>query len=110
MAARLNKNKRIPLVSVIVCTFNREDFLPGCLDSLASQDIEEDRYEVIVIDNGSSDRTHEIGKNYSRRYPHFYLAVEPDAGVSRARNKGLSLARGNYVAFIDDDSRARKIG
>ena len=91
-----------PLVSVVVATFHRPDLLTGCVDSLLAND--HPRFEVVVADNSPDDiRTRDV---LAERYGHDarvrYLA-EPAPGTSNARNAGLAAARGELVAFTDDD-------
>ena len=84
------------LVSVVVASFNGERFLAETLDSVFAQDYEP--YEVVFVDDGSTDRTSEI----AQRYPLRYVARE-NGGLAAARNTGVAEARGEYVTFIDDD-------
>ena len=85
-----------PLVSVVVASFNGERFVAETLDSVFAQDYEP--YEVVFVDDGSTDRTSEIAQSYPLRY----LARE-NGGLAAARNTGVAVARGEYVTFIDDD-------
>jgi glycosyltransferase involved in cell wall biosynthesis len=85
-----------PRVSVIAASYNGERFLAEALESVFSQEF--DSYEVVFVDDGSEDRTGEI----ARSFPVRYLRQE-NSGLPAARNAGLSLARGEYVAFLDDD-------
>jgi glycosyltransferase involved in cell wall biosynthesis len=95
-----------PLVSVIVCTYNRVDFLQKCLDSLLSQH-DAPRYEIVVVDNNSDDATASFVRAYTDQsiLPIHYV-FEPVQGLSRAKNTGVKAARGKFVAFIDDDAIA----
>ena len=89
-------------LSVIVTVYNREKYLARCLDSILCQDLDE--YEIIVIDDGSSDGSWPMIENYRERYPEKIQAFhQANAGVSRARNAGLSRAQGEYIAFVDSD-------
>lgn len=94
------------LFSVVVCTYNREDLLADCLQSLACQTYNPMRYEVIVVDNNSSDNTYKVATEFVAGKPNFRLIAEPEQGLSNARNKGFAESLGEYVAFIDDDARA----
>jgi glycosyltransferase involved in cell wall biosynthesis len=94
------------LVSVVVCTYNRADLLKGCLGSLARQSVDKAGYEVIVVDNNSTDNTEEVIRSFIELYPNFRYVKEPKQGLSHARNRGWKEARGEYVAYIDDDGRA----
>ena len=98
------------IISVIVCTYNRSESLRETLKSLQEMSVPPDlSWELIVVDNHSSDNTKEIVEDFSRisglnvRYIH-----EGTLGLSRARNTGIAHARGEIVAFIDDDAIADK--
>ncbi len=93
-------------ISVVVCTYNRANLLPKCLLSLAGQTIGADLYEVIVVNNGSTDGTQKIAEEFAGLHPNFRAVVEGRQGLSHARNRGCSEARGEYVAYIDDDAMA----
>lgn len=86
-----------PMVSVVVCSFNGAQTIGKCLDGLSS--LEYPTYEVIVVDDGSTDRTAEIAALYNVR-----LIRTSNRGLSAARNEGLNAARGAIVAYIDDDA------
>ncbi|MCL0094659.1 glycosyltransferase [Dehalococcoidales bacterium] len=92
--------EKLPFISVIVPTYNEERFLPSCLESLKRQDYGGD-YEVIVVDNASSDRTAEIAFRLGAK-----VVFEGRRSPSSARQRGLLEARGEIVAFIDADSIA----
>ncbi len=95
-----------PVLTVVVCTYNRAHLLKGCLDALVDQFLSPDAYEVLVVDNNSTDATLDIAKDYASRYAHFRALTEARQGLSIARNSGWSHARGLYVAYIDDDALA----
>ena len=89
-------------LSVIVPVYNAESYLRDCIGSLAAQTI--DDYEVILVNDGSTDRSEELMEEYRQAYPEKIrcLTVE-NGGQGRARNLGLELARGDYVGFVDSD-------
>ncbi len=87
-----------PLVSVVICAFNAEETLADCLEGASRLDYP--RVEIIVVDDGSSDRTSEIAS----RFP-VTLVRTPNEGLSRARNRGISESRGDLIAFTDADAR-----
>ncbi|QVW36680.1 glycosyltransferase family 2 protein [Geobacter sulfurreducens] len=95
-----------PIISVVVCTYNRAELLNQCLRSLAEQSLDSMQYEVIIVDNNSTDNTREIVTRYLEDNKHFRCVSEPRQGLSIARNKGLQEAQGRYLAFIDDDAKA----
>jgi glycosyltransferase involved in cell wall biosynthesis len=91
-----------PAVSVIVPTYNRAHLLPRALDSILRQDFKD--FEVIVIDDGSTDATRDVVDSYVQVDPRVSLLVQPEnAGVSAARNRGMHQARGELIAFLDSD-------
>jgi len=93
-------------VAVIVPTFNRSSSLMRLLESLGRQDAEGLRYDVIVVDNGSTDRTPELVADYGRQFPFVRCVREARPGASNARNRGILSANARILAFIDDDVRA----
>lgn len=92
-------------ITAIVCTHNRLDVLPKAIESLLGQSLPSDRYEVLVVDNASTDGTGEHCARYRDRRGFRYV-FEPVPGLSQARNRGLAEARGSYVAYMDDDAIA----
>ncbi|NET86368.1 MAG: glycosyltransferase family 2 protein [Moorea sp. SIO1F2] len=92
-----------PLISAIICTHNREQYLGAAIDSLLQQDFAD--YEVIVVDNASSDRTRNIVDQRldNSRLNYIY---EPVLGLSVARNTGAATARAAILAYLDDDAVA----
>ncbi len=90
-------------VSVVVCTYNRSDSLIRALESLCRQRTAASAYEVIVVDNNSSDDTRSVVDSFRRLHPNVVYRFEPGQGLSHARNRGWREARGDYVAFVDDD-------
>ena len=88
----------IPSVSVIVPTYNNRALLPETLDSVLGQSFAD--FEMIVVDDGSTDGTAAIIKN---DYPQIRYFHQPNRGPAAARNAGVSLARGDYLAFCDHD-------
>ena len=91
---------RYPFVSVIVCTLNRKDFLKKCLNNLLNVNYPKSRYEIIIIDGGSIDGTIDMLK---KEFPQIRYIIETRPGVSYARNRGLENAKGDIIAFTDDD-------
>lgn len=93
-------------LSVIVCTYNRCHLLALALSSLASQTLCQEDFEVVVVDNGSQDDTSRVAIEASRSAANLRYVYEPELGLSRARNRGVKEARGEIIAFMDDDARA----
>lgn len=92
-----------PFVSVVVCTYNRCKTLHRMLDSFYEQEgLDPRQFELIVVDNNSTDETSGVSSSFSDR-PGFRYVFEPRQGLSAARNRGTAEARGDVVAFLDDD-------
>ncbi len=91
--------------TVILCTYNRCQSLAKALDSLAVQILPDSiEWEVLVVDNNSTDQTHEVCASYSQHHPgRFRYLFEPRQGKSHALNAGIRDARGDVLAFTDDD-------
>jgi glycosyltransferase involved in cell wall biosynthesis len=96
-----------PDVSVIIATYNRCEILRGTLESLMNQDSAGIQYEIIVIDNNSTDDTRKTVEDFGIAFGYHNLiyGFEAKQGVSYARNKGIVTARAPIIAFIDDDIR-----
>jgi glucosyl-dolichyl phosphate glucuronosyltransferase len=92
-------------ISVILCTHNRCLYLRKALDSIADSVLPESvEWEVLVVDNNSSDQTPQVANEFAVRYPrHFRYIFEPRQGKSHALNAGIRESRGDVLAFVDDD-------
>lgn len=93
-------------ISVCICTYNRDEYLRASLDSIANQDYDFSRYELILVDNNSTDSTHEIVKDFEKKNPNvnFKYFLEKNQGLSYARNRGIKESRSAIITFIDDDA------
>lgn len=90
-------------VSIIVPLYNSEKFLPTCLDSLINQKTSY-RYEIILVNDGSTDGTQEVAVEYANKYPDKVLIIsQKNQGISAARNTGLENSNGKYIGFADHD-------
>lgn len=94
-----------PILTIVICTYNRSDWLPGCLSSLELQ-CSDGAVEVLIIDNNSTDATSSIAKEFCKRLPNFKYIFESTQGLSHARNRSIKEANGQFVAYIDDDAKA----
>jgi GT2 family glycosyltransferase len=100
-------DKNPPEISIIISTHNRSQSLLQTLKSIGQLEYPQDRFEVIVVDDGSVDDTREVLTRFSRRAPFsFKYRSKKDEGVSSARNMGIGMARGEVLVFIDDDCAA----
>ena len=91
------------LISIIIPVYNLEKYIAETINSCLMQDIPYDEYEIICVDDGSKDKSAEIIREFQSRYPNIILHSQTNSGVSAARNKGLEIASGRYVWFLDGD-------
>lgn len=91
----------LPLISVIIPVYGAEAYLHQCLDSVLAQDYKP--MEIILIDDGSRDRSGQICDAYARRDRRIRILHQENQGVSAARNHGVAVAKGDYIAFVDAD-------
>jgi glycosyltransferase involved in cell wall biosynthesis len=99
---------RLPRITVQLCTYNRRALLGSVLDALFDQDVDPDDYEVVLVDDGSTDGSFE--EIVARRHPPcaFHVVRQKNAGLARGRNVGIERARGEYILFMDDDVLATR--
>ena len=90
-------------LSIIIPVYNVEKYLAECLDSCLNQDIPHDDYEIICVNDGSTDGSADILERYAREYSNIRIITQPNGGVSVARNTGIDAARGEYIWFVDAD-------
>lgn len=88
-------------LSIIVPVYGVAKYLPKCVDSLLAQDIS--NYEIVLVDDGSPDECPQICDEYSTKYSNIKVVHQVNAGLSAARNSGLSIAEGDYILFVDSD-------
>lgn len=95
-------------MSVIICTYNRDKLLPKVLNSLVNQYIDPHIYEIIIVNNSSTDNTNSVAMEFIRKFSEHRIRLiqEPRLGLSYARNTGYKSAKGRFVAYIDDDAVA----
>ena len=92
----------IVLVSVIITTCNRCELLPRAIDSVINQTYK--NIEIIIVDDGSTDKTPEVIKNYQKEFSNIiYIRNVSSSGANVSRNKGIKIAKGKFIAGLDDD-------
>lgn len=94
-------NQIRPIVSIIIPIYNASEFLNDCLESVSKQIFT--KFEVLCIDDGSTDDSKAICESYVKKDKRFHLYCQENSGVSAARNNGLGKANGDYISFIDSD-------
>ncbi|MCM1323055.1 MAG: glycosyltransferase family 2 protein [Acetobacter sp.] len=87
-------------ISVVIPVYNAEKYLARCLDSIFIQDGD---FEVIAVNDGSTDKSLDILKQYSEKHPNLIVINQKNQGISGARNTGMKAAKNKYITFIDND-------
>ncbi len=90
-------------LSIIIPCYNLEDYIERCVNSVLNQDIPKEEYEIILVDDGSTDNTPSILSGLEAEYPNIRVLTQNNQGVSAARNKAIEIARGRYIWFVDGD-------
>ncbi|MDU1890640.1 MAG: glycosyltransferase [Dysgonomonas sp.] len=92
--------------SVIFCTYNREKYIYNALKSIADQKVSYEEYEIVLVNNNSTDSTEEICQQFQKDFPDvdFQYYIETNQGLSYARNRGVKESRGDILVFVDDDA------
>lgn len=98
----MNKKYENKTVSIIIPIYNSEKYIGETIESVLNQSYED--IEIIVVDDCSTDNSKEIAKSYTEKYKNVvYFSQEKNEGVAVARNKGMLIAKGRYIAFLDSD-------
>lgn len=90
-------------LSIIIPVYNVEKYIAQCIDSVLDQDLVPEDYEIILVNDGSTDKSAEIAHNYATNHSNIIVIDKANGGVGSARNCGLDNAHGKYVYFIDSD-------
>ena len=90
-------------LSIILPTYNMEKYLARCLDSVINQDIKKYEYEIIIVNDESTDNSLKIAENYAKKHDNIIIHTKKNGGLGAARNTGLELAKGKYIYFLDTD-------
>src|SRR5687767_5021815 len=95
-------------ISAVICTYNREKYIRQALDSLAKQKLGKEHFEIVVINNNSTDRSEEEILNFKKDHPEFNMVFvnESNQGLSWSRNRGIKESSGALITFLDDDAVA----
>lgn len=96
----------VPKFSIIIPVYNSENYIGKALDSLLNQNFE--GYEIILVNDGSTDRSRKICEQYEKNYANVLLFNEKNGGLCSARNKGIEVASGRYIMFMDNDDEFQK--
>ncbi len=91
------------ILSIILPVYNAEKYLSNCINSLINQDISSSNYEIIIINDGSTDTSPGIAETYASKHTNISLYHQQNKGLGATRNIGITYAKGNYIYFIDSD-------
>jgi cellulose synthase/poly-beta-1,6-N-acetylglucosamine synthase-like glycosyltransferase len=100
----LDRNKKLPKVSIIISAYNEENKIADSIKSLKSIDYPKDLYEVVILNDGSKDKTSEVVKRYADGKHVVFVDNKKNKGKAACLNQGISLAKGEFVACMDADS------
>ena len=94
------------MLSVIICTYNREKYIGNLLESIAANTLAKQEYELLLVDNNCTDNTKTVCMEFANRHQdiNFRYLQESEQGLSAARNKGIKEAKGNILVYVDDDA------
>lgn len=95
-------------ISAVICSYNRDKFILGALNSLADQSLPKEEYEIVIVNNNSTDTTEALSLEFINSHPELNVkyVVEKNQGLSYARNRGINEASSEIIFFIDDDGVA----
>lgn len=95
------------MLTVIICTYNREKYIRNLLESIARNTLDKNEYEILLVDNNCTDNTRAVCDAFAQAHKdvHFRYVIEPEQGLSAARNKGIREAKGDLIVYVDDDAQ-----
>jgi len=97
------KFRELYILSLVIPLYNSEKYISECLDSLLDQDVSKNEYEIIIINDGSKDKSLQIVENYAKNNPNIVVYSQENKGVAATRNKGIKMAKGSFIFFVDSD-------
>lgn len=94
------------MLSIILCTYNRDKYIYNVLQSIAQNDYPCNQYEIVLVNNNSTDNTESECSRFQTDYPHiqFRYCIETNQGLSYARNRGIQESKGDILVYVDDDA------
>jgi len=92
-------------LTVIICTFNRGHLLTETIPTIFQQNISNDRYDVLIVNNNSTDNTTEILNGFIKQYDNLSVINEPKQGLGYAKNTGMNAATTEWIVYLDDDAK-----
>jgi len=94
------------MLTIIICTYNREKYIRPLLESIAANDLDKSQYEIVLVDNNCTDNTRAVCNQFVKDHNNitFRYVIESEQGLSAARNCGIREAKGDLIVYIDDDA------
>lgn len=102
---KITKETKLPLITIAICTFNRSSLLDECLKSLTKQSVSFNDFNIIVINNNSTDNTYLVIENYKQMLPNLTYINESTQGLSYARNTAFQNTKTKWISYLDDDAK-----
>ena len=98
------------MISVIICTYNRDKYIYNVLKSLAENDFPTEQYEIVLVNNNSTDNTIQECARFKQDFPNVVMRefMETNQGLSYARNRGIQESKGDILVYVDDDALVNK--
>lgn len=94
-------------VSVVIPVYNAQEFIKPCIESLLCQTIEFSQMQILLINDGSTDNSEALCKEYAEKYENVFLHTKPNEGAPEARNFGIRKAEGKYIFYLDSDDSVK---
>lgn len=102
------KQHETKTLSIIIPLYNTERYIDACIQSILNSGLHPDDYEIVVVNDGSTDKGPEIAEKYVDSHKNIHIISQPNQGLSAARNTGLKHCKGRYIWFIDSDDTITK--
>ena len=96
-------------LSIIIPVYNVEKYIGRCIESCLKQDLPRDEYEILIVNDGSSDGSMEVVRQYAQLNNNIRIVEQENAGLSAARNTGIQNAKGEYLWFVDSDDDIKQL-
>lgn len=94
-----------PKLTIVICTFNRGYLLPETIPTIFQQNVEKNRYHVLIVNNNSTDNTQELLESFAKQYENLSVINEPKQGLGYAKNIGMEKTTTDWIVYLDDDAK-----
>ncbi len=93
------------LLSIVIPAYNAAPYLDDCLESCCRQNLSEDKYEIVIVNDGSTDNTQQVAEKWASEHRNIKVIAQENKGLSMARNAGVEKAEGKWIMFVDSDDK-----